>query len=95
MDMIEKVKEYFRLEKTKTKAKIEVLDIINIEDKYQIAKVKCDGTYVNYFPFIEGKKCFYNFGVDNFETAMFSAIAEYNKCSQHHVSSCCKLLDVK
>jgi len=71
------------------------LEIINIEDKYQIAKVKCDVKYIYYFPFIEGKKCFYNFGVDNFETAMFSAIAENNKCSQDHVSSCLKLLDIK
>ncbi|NRU52394.1 hypothetical protein [Clostridium beijerinckii] len=95
MDMIEKVKEFFRLEDEKTKAKVEVLDVINIEGKYQIAKVRYNENFSLYFPFIEGKKCFYNFGVNNFETAMFSAIAENNKSSQDHVSSCLKLLDLK
>lgn len=89
MNMIEKIKESFKSDKN------EVLDVVNIEDKYQIAKVKCDGKFTYYFPFIEGKKCFYNFGVEKFETAMFSAIAECNKSSQDNVSSCLKLLDVK
>lgn len=89
MNIIEKIKEGFSSDKE------EVLDIINIEDKYQIAKVKCDGKYTYYFPFIKGKRCFYNFGVENFETAMISVIAEYNKSSQDHISSCCKLLNVK
>ena len=88
MNIIEKVKERFN------SGKEEILDIINIENKYQIAKVRCDGTFILYFPFIEGKQCFYNFGVNTLEQAIISAIAENNK-SSNYVGSCCKLLNIK
>jgi hypothetical protein len=88
MNIVEKINEVFNSEKE------EVLDIINIENKYQIAKVKCDNKFVLYFPFIEGKRCFYNFGINTLESAIISAIAESNKTS-NYVDGCCKLLNVE
>ena len=87
-EIIEKVKERFSSEKE------EVLDVINIENKYQIAKVICDGTFILYYPFIGDKQCFYNFGVDTLEQAIISAIAENNK-SSNYIGSCYKLLNLK
>jgi len=87
MNMIEKVKEIF------DSGKEEILDIINIEDKYQIAKVKTNDKMIWYFPFIEGKKCFYNFGVHTIEEALISVIAEDRKCD-NYINSCLKLLNI-